>query len=202
MLLAIVLASTVPAPNAVSLSGSGGLVLSIEEGTEGNYLSGAYLVGSRLQYDRAVGHGWSVGAVGGYERVWQPERSNWAPPDADVLLVGAAAAGRWGKSVRGGLRFAAGFAYGMANLRYYISEPAPSLAPPRAYDRMTYSPGWFFDIEGEISAPLEGGWELFLDVPIVLSRTFYYPDAQPRETWWYAVPIIPFMATAGVRRMF
>jgi hypothetical protein len=200
MLLAIVLATTPPSPHAVSLSGSAGMALWSDDEPESHdaSLSAGYVAGTRLQYDRSY-QGWFVGAVGGYEHV----SSDSNPPTAHVLLLGATAGGRWGETIRGGLRLAGGFAYGMTLQDYYVSEPPPSIARATRYDLRINTPGWFLDIEGELSTRVDKHWEVFLDVPIIVGRNFVYQGEWAHwGEWGYVVPIIPLMATVGLRRFF
>lgn len=202
MLLAVLLAATDPGPQALSLSASGGLVLSTKDTYEGaDVASTAYLAGTRLQWDYAVQPGLFVGAVGGFEHLSQEPRENY-PPGAEVLLAGAALGGRWGNTVRGGLRVAGGFARGFARFHYLRLPPAPELGGESGVKRVNSS-GWFVDVEGELSVRPFDRVELFLDIPIVWSRTFYFTDADiPREKWWYSVPLAPLAATIGLRYAF
>lgn len=193
MLLAIVLAATDPGPYAVSLSASSGLVLSTKDTAEhADVASTAYLAGTRLQWDYTLASGLFVGAVGGFEHISQEPRDNY-PPAAEVLLAGAALGGRWGETVRGGLRVAGGFARGSAKFDYGYGLGVRRVA----------STGWFLDVEGEFSVRAFDRVELFLDIPIVWSRTFYFRDNDtPRDKWWYSVPLVPLAATIGVRYGF
>ncbi|MBI2395081.1 MAG: hypothetical protein HYV09_36260 [Deltaproteobacteria bacterium] len=191
MLLATLLAAAATSPHAISVSASTGWVMSVGSEPQGDYLEGGAIAGTRLQYDHTFHRGLFVGGVAGYERVWNKGKS--ITDDAfNAALVGGTIGSRWGKNVRGGLRGAAGFAYG-------FGEWCPTCGSGQPHTR---SPGWFVDVEGEISASV-GKVELFLDIPIVLSRTFYSGDpGLRREKWWYAVPIFPVTATVGIRSFF
>jgi hypothetical protein len=172
MLSVLALASV----HAVSVAGSGGLVVTSDWSPEGSNVATMPFVGARLQYDRVLGHGGFFGGIGGFERVASRDNS---PHAANVGLIGGTVGGRWGDRIRGGIRLAAGFAYADV-------------------DRYRGAPGWFIDAEGEISTRAGDRAEIFLDVPILLFRKFEFSDA-PFDSWFYAVPLVPTMGTVGLR---
>jgi len=148
-----------------------------------------YAVGSRLQYDYRVARRWSVGAIGGYEHVTYPDFD--APKRASVGVIGAVAAYRTnGEVLRGGVRFAGGFAYADARR----SDGASAWG----------TPGYFFDFDAEIAHPLSRRLDLFLDVGILRVRQFWWPADRPRygATWMYAMLIVPLSGSVGVRYRF
>ncbi len=147
-----------------------------------------YAVGSRLQYDYRVARFWSVGAIAGYEHVNYPGRDT--PQRASVGVIGAVAAYRTnGESIRGGVRFAGGFAY--ANAR---SDGGSAWT----------TPGYFVDFDAELARPLSPSLDLFLDVGIVRLRRLWWGADRPRygASWAYGMFIVPLSGSVGVRYRF
>jgi hypothetical protein len=183
--LTAAIAASPVSTSALSISASCCYALAIRETHEGNYLEAGQVLGLRGQYDWRLGSHFFAGPVVGYDGVYS---SQGFPPPAHVALAGAAIGWRWGNVVRGGLRLASGGA----------------LAFVRRGSETVTAPGWFLDVEGELAVRLGGveRWELFLDVPIFTSRTFYSRRVTSPGKWTYAVPLIPFSASIGLRRMF
>lgn len=154
-----------------------------------------YALGARVQYDYRLLARWSFGAVLGYEHVTNDGYD--VPPErASVGELGAVAAYRTdGEPLRGGVRFAGGFAYADAR-----DDHPPSW---RTQSRWR-TPGYFFDIDGEISGRVYGGLELFVDIGIFRMRNFYWGADGPRygATWMYAMLIVPLSGSVGLRYLF
>jgi hypothetical protein len=196
MLLTVVLATATAGPNAISLSGSGGFPLGPERPPsthEGDVTELGELAGGRIQWSRTLEGHMFIGAVVGVEFIRNFYRQS------TVLLVGPTAGVHWGDTVGGGFRFAGGYAYGGGKR---VGLPTSTSGGNRPLYKLT-STGVFFDCEAEFSLRPSARLELFVDVPIVLLRSFTATDTSGWSgDWWYASVILPLAATAGARFYF
>jgi hypothetical protein len=183
VLFALILAAAPPA-NAIAISGTTGLAYSEELDPEGPYMGGLAFTGTRLDYNRAMGHGFYVGGLIGYDRTWTENRYT---PRSNVGFIGPELGGRWGERIRGGIRVSGGFAYAGGSL----------------IDSSFASPGWFVDLDAEITKRSVNGWDLFVSFPILWLRRFEFSSG-PRtgKPWVYATPMFLPGLTIGFRHLF
>lgn len=178
ILAAATAAAPQPSANSLSLGVTYCLICitTLTEHYEDNH-RGVSVLGGRAQFERRLGAGVYVGATAAFETF---ERYHSV---MSVVLPGATLGIRGGDKIRGGFRVSAGPAYA------YDPRPDANFYAPVKNSRHSF--GFFVDTSAEVAIRDRHGLELFLDVAILSYRKL--------GGWSYFSPIVPTMATLGIR---
>lgn len=140
-------------------------------------VTGIRVLGGRAQFEHRAEPGVYIGATAAYETF---ERLG---SQLSMVLPGGTFGIRGGDKLRGGVRLSAGPAY--------AHDPTPDTSPHLEVNTTRHEFGFFVDTSAEIAVRSKNGIELFLDASIFSYRMF--------ANWSYFSPIVPTMASLGIR---